>query len=306
VLERAEAAGIERILVPGFDLASSHAALVLAAARPELIQPAVGVHPHHAASMTEAAWAELEALAAESAVVAVGEIGLDFHRNLSPPDAQRDAFARQLALAARLRRPVLVHNREAHEEITSTLLAWEGPSRSVRGVLHAYSGDEEMAERFAAVGFLVSFALPLAFRSATGPRAAAAALPSGSLLVETDAPWLAPGGANARNEPTTALRVAAELARLRSDEVEGVVAQVRQAYERLVAPPPTASADDGGEPVVPAPATAIDAPAVVVQPPQAEAPASPRRFVFGLLAGIAVAVAVIGVVVWLLVLQSGA
>jgi TatD DNase family protein len=92
-----------------------------------------------------------------------------------------------------------------------------------------------MAERLVAAGFLVSFALPLAFRSATGPRAAAAALAEGSFLVETDAPWLAPGGAEQRNEPTTALRVAAELARLRGTSATQVAASVRSAYERLLA-----------------------------------------------------------------------
>ena len=209
------AAGIERILVPGYDLASSRAAVTLAAAHPDLLQAAVGIHPHHAAAAVDRDWAELEALAARPEVVAIGEIGLDFFRNLSPPQVQRDALARQLDLAARAGKPVLVHDRDAHEAISGVLLAWPGPGRAVGGVLHAFSGGAPMAERLVAAGFLVSFALPLAFRSATGPRAAAAALAEASFLVETDAPWLAPGGAEQRNEPTTALRVAAELARLR-------------------------------------------------------------------------------------------
>lgn len=235
VLRRAEEAGIERILVPGYDLPSSYAALALAASHPGLLQPAVGVHPHHAAATSAAAWNELEALAADPAVVAIGEIGLDFYRNLSPPDAQRDAFDRQLALAAATGRPVLVHDRDAHQEIGQRLLAWSGPGGGgVAGVLHAFSGDAAMALRLAAAGFLVSFALPLAFRSAVGPRGAARALPEESFLVETDAPWLAPGGGSERNEPTTALRVAAELARLRGVEAEDVVRGVRAAYERLV------------------------------------------------------------------------
>lgn len=189
--------------------------------------------------MTEAAWDELEGLAAEPGVVAIGEIGLDFHRNLSPPAAQRAAFARQLDLAARLQRPVLVHNREAYEEITAMLLAWNGPSSGRRGVLHAFSGDAEMAGRFVEAGFLISFALPLAFRSAVGPRAAAAAIPAASYLVETDAPWLAPGGAGQRNEPTTVLQVAAELGRLRGENAEEVAREVRSAYERLIGVAPS-------------------------------------------------------------------
>jgi TatD DNase family protein len=235
VLERAVAAGIERILVPGYDLASSAAAVELAAAHPGLLQAAVGIHPHHAAAASEAAWSELEALARRPEVVAIGEIGLDFFRNLSPPDVQRSAFQRQLDLAATVGKPVLVHDRDAHDEIASTLLAWAGPGGDrPRGVLHAFSGDAAMAIRLVDAGFLVSFALPLAFRSAAGPRAAAAQLPEGSFLVETDAPWLAPGGAEQRNEPTTALRVVAELARLRDADPAAIVASVRAAYERLL------------------------------------------------------------------------
>lgn len=181
------------------------------------------------AEASEADWQELAGLAAAPEAMAVGEIGLDFFRNLSPPAVQREAFARQLGMAADLGKPVLVHDRDAHAEIRSTLLGWGG-----RGVLHAYSGDAPMALEMTAAGFLVSFALPLTFRSASGPRAAAAAIGHGSFLVETDAPWLAPGGADARNEPTTAVRVALELARLRGAAPDEVVLQVRAAYDRLL------------------------------------------------------------------------
>jgi len=236
VLDRAAEAGIERILVPGYDLASSEAALALATRRPEMLVAGVGVHPHHASGTDEAAWARLEQLVRETAVVAVGEIGLDFFRNLSPPDVQREAFDRQLALAAGCELPVLVHDRDAHQEVLGALLAWEGRTRSsARGVLHAFSGDLAMARSAVGVGFLVSFALPVAFRSATGPREAAAALDAGRFLVETDAPWLAPGGTAARNEPTTVLRVVGELARLRDEPPETLTASVRDAFERLVA-----------------------------------------------------------------------
>jgi TatD DNase family protein len=234
VIARAREAGIERLLVPGYDLASSRAALALAVAEPGLVDAAVGVHPHHAAATTELDWQELAALAGHERVVAVGEIGLDFHRNLSPPDIQCDAFARQLAMAAELDLPVIVHDRDAHAEIRAALIAWRGRSDSaVRGVLHAFSGDEPMAVELAAAGFLVSFALPLVFRSAQGPRAAAMALPEDRLLVETDSPWLAPGGGEMRNEPTTVLRVAAELARLRTIEPEGLAASIRTTYRQL-------------------------------------------------------------------------
>ena len=233
VIDRAAEAGIERILVPGWDVASSEAALELAARHAPLVEAAVGVHPHHAAGLDEAGWARLEALAADASVRAIGEIGLDHYRDHSPRDVQRDVLERQLELAARRGLPILVHDREAHDAIADLLLAWAPrSSRSVRGVLHAFSGDRAMAERLGEAGFFVSFALPVAFRSAAGPRAAATALAAGEFLVETDAPYLGPDRA-LRNEPTTALRVVAELARLRGESAEALVGPLRAAYARL-------------------------------------------------------------------------
>jgi TatD DNase family protein len=235
VIARAVEAGIARILVPGYDLQSSRAAVALAEAHPELIDAAVGVHPHFSAAATAADWNELAALAAEPRVVAVGEIGLDFHRDLSPREAQRAALKRQLAMAAAVGKPVLVHSRDAHDEVRIALLAWEGPGEgALRGVLHCFSGDAALARDLAAGGYLISFALPVTFSSARGPRAAAAALADGTYLVETDSPWLAPGGGDQRNEPTTALRVAAELARLRGTSPEAIAAEVAGAYRSLV------------------------------------------------------------------------
>lgn len=236
MVERAREAGIERIVVPGWDRASSEAAVALAAEHPDLLVPAVGIHPHHAIDVTEADWAALEALAAEPAVRAIGEIGLDFFRLLAPADAQREALARQLELAGRLGKPVLVHDRDAHEEVTASLAAWPGPpGRALRGVLHCFSGAGGMAAQLAASGYLVSFALPVTFRSAVGPRAAVEALPADAILVETDAPWLGPGP-DRRNEPTTVLRVAAEIARLRGEE-PGVIAEAASgALARLLEP----------------------------------------------------------------------
>jgi TatD DNase family protein len=234
VIERAVAAGIERILVPGYDLPSSRAAVALAAAHPELIDAAVGVHPHFSAAPSAQDWDELAILAADQSVVAVGEIGLDFHRDLSPRDAQRAAVDRQLSIATAVGKPVLVHDRDAHDEVRAALLGWVGPGAGrLRGILHCFSGEAGLAMELAAGGYLVSFALPVSFSSAVGPRAAAAALPEGTYLVETDAPWLAPGGGEQRNEPTTALRVAAELARLRGTTPEAIASAAAGAYDKL-------------------------------------------------------------------------
>ncbi|MGH2401635.1 MAG: TatD family hydrolase [Candidatus Limnocylindria bacterium] len=233
VIERAAEAGIERIMVPGWDLPSSEAALELADRHEPLVQAAVGVHPHHAAATDERAWHAIEELALDSHCAAVGEIGLDFFRNLSPPDVQRAAFDRQLTIAAARDLSVIVHDRDAHHEVTAVLGRWSGrPNAQARGVLHAFSGDAAMAELLTARGFLVSFALPVSFRSAAGPRAAAAAIGPETYLVETDAPYLGPDR-DGRNEPTAALRVAAEVARLRGIEPQAVVDEARRAYERL-------------------------------------------------------------------------
>lgn len=216
--------------------------MTLAARFPDLLLPAVGIHPHHAAEVSEAGWARLESLAGEPSVRAIGEIGLDHYRLLAPAAAQQETFARQLDLAARVGKPVLVHDREAHEPVGELLEAWTGPSGAqLRGVLHCFSGDEAMATRLSAAGYLVSFALPVTFRSAAGPRAAAAALPLASLLVETDAPWLGPGP-DRRNEPTTALRVAAEIARLRGIGPEAVALAAAQGLGRLLGEAPTTDA----------------------------------------------------------------
>lgn len=234
MLERARAVGIERILVPGWDLASSEAAISLALDHGDLLDAAAGIHPHHVATATAEEWGRLEELAAQPTVVAIGEIGLDFFRHLSPAAVQRAAFERQLDLAASVGKPVLVHDRDAHQEVTDALLVRRGNRGGIRGVLHCFSGDPAMALRLADAGYLISFALPVTFSSAKGPRGAAQALPDGTFLVETDAPWLAPGGGGARNEPTTALRVAAELARLRGTTPRELARQASSAYGRLV------------------------------------------------------------------------
>lgn len=235
VIERAVASGIERILVPGWDLASSEAALKLAERYAPVVHAAVGIHPHHANEMDDEGWDRLALLAGEPLNRAIGEIGIDLYRNLSSPELQREAFARQLALAATHGLAVLVHDRDAHAEVTAALLGWSGRDGGIaRGVLHAFSGDAGMARSLTDAGFIVSFALPLAFRSAAGPRDAAPQVPDGRYLVETDAPYLGPDRER-RNEPTTALRVVAELARLRGTDPAALISPIRRAYEALVA-----------------------------------------------------------------------
>jgi TatD DNase family protein len=224
---------VARILVPGWDRASSEAALELAARHPDLLDAGVGIHPHYASAATAADWAAIETLAAGQGARAVGEIGLDFFRNLSPPDVQRDALARQLDLAARIRKPVVVHDREAHDEVTAALVDHAARATGVPGILHAFSGGSAMAAALVEGGYLISFALPVSFPKNTGPREAAATLSATNLLVETDSPYLGPASGD-RNEPTTVLRTTAVLAQLRTEAVEVVAAAASANLERLL------------------------------------------------------------------------
>jgi TatD DNase family protein len=219
-------------LVPGWDRASSEAAVALGAQHPDLLDVAVGIHPHYVAAATETDWTAVETLAADTGVKAVGEIGLDFYRNLSPPDIQRDALARQLDLAARVHKPTIVHDREAHEEVTAALVAHASHGAGVPGILHAFSGDAAMAHALVTAGYLISFALTVSFPRNIGPRDAAAMLPIANLLVETDSPYLGVAK-DRRNEPTTVLRTAAVLARLRDETPELIGAAARTAYQRF-------------------------------------------------------------------------
>jgi TatD DNase family protein len=202
---RARQAGVEAILVPGIDLESSRAAVALAEGHPE-VYAAVGVHPHEASTLNASTLAELQALAASPRVVAIGEIGLDFYRDRSPRAAQTSALEAQLDLAARLGLPVSVHCREAMAELLPRLQAWAaqvpaGLAGRV-GVLHAYSADRESAIAAIEAGFYIGAAGPLTFPSAADRRAVIGSLPAERLLVETDAPYLAPQAHRGqRNEP---------------------------------------------------------------------------------------------------------
>jgi TatD DNase family protein len=209
-LARARAAGVARILTVGTDPASAGDAVALAAAHPE-VYAAVGIHPHDAAAADDEALAAIAALARAPKVVAIGEIGLDYYRNLSPRDAQQQALRAQLALARELGKPVLLHCREAHADLLALLDAeGVGPAG---GILLCFSGDLEVARRAGALGLLVSIAGPVTYPNARRLGEVVRALGLASLVVETDCPYLPPQPwRGQRNEPaylgTTAARVA--------------------------------------------------------------------------------------------------
>ncbi len=219
VVERARRAGVRRILVPGIDLETSRGALRLAETYPEILA-AVGVHPHSASEYTSLVRDELESLCESPRVVAVGEIGLDFYRDRSPRKDQLEAFEDQLRLAAAVGLPVVIHQRQAAQALLERLLPW-ADGRERPGVLHAFSGEAEVAEPAVGAGFFLGLAGPLTFPKSGGLRSAAASLPADRIVVETDSPYLAPHPRRGeRNEPAHVALVADALAEARTLEPE--------------------------------------------------------------------------------------
>ena len=204
-LDRAEAAGVEAFVAIGSGYGIEHNARAVALAqRDARVWAAVGVHPHEAAELDDALRAKLETWISEPRVVAVGECGLDYHYLHSPRSVQRTVFAEQLALAGRHDKPVVLHVRgDEPNAFEEALELWLGEGGgALAGVLHCYTGTLEFAKRALDAGLLISFSGILTFKNDRGLRETARALPLDRLLVETDAPLLAPQGFRGRrNEP---------------------------------------------------------------------------------------------------------
>jgi TatD DNase family protein len=238
VIERAQASGVTVILDVGADLESSRAAVQLAQDY-DLIYAAVGMHPHDASRLDGATLAALRELARQPKVVAIGEIGLDFYRDLSPRDVQRRAFQAQLAWAAKLGKPVIVHDRDAHEEVMAILSGWaSGLKNSLlagrAGVLHTFSGDRAMAEQAIDLGFYISVSGPVTYHNAGQLPDVVRALPLDRLLVETDCPFLAPHPHRGkRNEPAYVRLVAERVAELRGMAFEDLAQATTANARRL-------------------------------------------------------------------------
>ncbi len=238
VIERAREAGLVAILNIGTDLASSRTTVALAE-QYDFIYAAVGVHPHDAKMVTAAVLDELRELARHPKVVAVGEIGLDYYRDLSPRPVQRRAFADQLALAAELALPVVIHSREAHDDVLAALREWKGlPPRGgvdgSTGVLHSYSAGVERLEEVLGLGFSIGISGPVTFPKASRLRAVAAAVPLERLLVETDCPYLTPEPYRGRrNEPSYVRYVVDAVARAQEVPAEAVAQATADNARRL-------------------------------------------------------------------------
>ncbi|MGQ9584768.1 MAG: TatD family hydrolase [Anaerolineae bacterium] len=225
VLARAQEAGVRAIVLPGLNLESSRQVIALAHRYPGLYA-AVGLHPHETRTLTARGLTELESLAGDPSVVAVGEIGLDFYRNLSPRETQVWAFGELLALARRVEKPVIVHDREAHEEVLIALREHAQEPGFRGGVLHAFSGGLDMALQVMEWGYHVGVGGPVTYPKARRTREVAAGIPPSRLLLETDCPYLPPEPYRGRrNEPAYVALVAEAVAGVRAIAQE-IVAEV--------------------------------------------------------------------------------
>ncbi len=213
VIQRARAAGVRFILNPGADLASSTEAVRLAEEN-EDYYAAVGVHPHEAKSVDDQVLALIKHLARSEKVVAIGEIGLDYHYDHSERSVQREVFRRQIQLAMDLHLPIIIHDREAHADVLEILKEEEAFSNGV--LLHCYSGSAEMARQYVELGAMISLAGPVTFKNAKKPAEVAQEVPLDHLLIETDAPYLTPTPHRGkRNEPAHVKWVCERIAELR-------------------------------------------------------------------------------------------
>ena len=192
VLDRARRQGLEGAVIIGMDVPSSRQAVDLAARHN--IFATVGMHPHDASCLDANALQSLREMASEPRVVAVGETGLDFYRNLSPAAVQRRAFQDQLALADEVGLPIVIHARQANEDAFAILREWAAAKRREPpvGVLHCFAGDAHLASEYAQLGFMLSFAGNVTYPNARRMQAVVTSVPLENLLVETDSPFLAP------------------------------------------------------------------------------------------------------------------
>ena len=235
VAARARAAGVTNMLiVGGVDEEEGHRR-ALRVAESLALPVSAGIHPHEARLASEAVYDELKHLAREKRIAAIGEIGLDFHYDHSPRPVQREAFRRQVRLAREVGLPVIVHTREADDE-TADLLESEGAAET-GGVIHCFTGGLELARRALDLGFLISFSGILAFPRTEVIQQVARDVPADRLLIETDAPFLAPPPHRGkRNEPAFVVEVARKVASLRGCSVEEVGAAAAENFGRLFSP----------------------------------------------------------------------
>lgn len=222
VIQRAQEAEVTTIMTVGTDPASCRRTLEIAEAYPYIFA-IVGVHPHNAAEIGEKDLADLQDLARHVKVKAWGEIGLDFYRNLSPPAIQKERFRQQIQIGKELGLPLVIHSRSATQETISILQ--EERAGEVGGVIHCFSGDAKTAQRYLEMGFIISIPGVITFKKAQGLREVVKALSLTEIIIETDAPFLAPvPHRGKRNEPAYVRFTAETIAQIRRQDIAEVAA----------------------------------------------------------------------------------
>jgi len=237
VVERAAQTGVMRIIIPAVDLVTGQEGIALAEAYTGVFA-AAGIHPNSTAAFVETELDQIAVQAAHPKVVAIGEIGLDYHWDDSPKPMQFRAFEAQLALAARLELPVIIHNREASDDVIRILETWAAtlpPSLKERpGVLHSFSASQAIAERALAINFYLGFTGPVTYKNADELRRVALQTPVDRILVETDAPYLTPTPHRGkRNEPAYIPLIAERIAALKTISLDEFAAATTANAERL-------------------------------------------------------------------------
>ncbi len=239
-MERASAAGVELILTLGENVVNSRGAVALAE-RDARVLAAAGVHPHDAKDVTRGDMEALLTLAQHPRIALVGEIGLDYYRDISPREVQRRVFGDQLEIAASIGKPVAVHTRDAHEDVLPMLEAWSRsiggsmPGDRPAGVMHYFSGDVALAERYIELGFVISVHTSVTHPKATQAQAVAREIPLASMVLETDSPFGAPQAYRGkRNEPAYVIEAAKKVAELRGADVEQVATATTHNAMRLM------------------------------------------------------------------------
>lgn len=232
VLERAAEAGVRRITSIGCasDLRSVSSAIEIARKYPDRISATVGVHPHDAKHLDDALCDAIRDAGTDPTVVAIGETGLDFHYDHSPHPAQEEAFRRQIAIAKELKKPLVIHSRAAPTD-TLRILS-EERAKDVGGIIHCFSEDAPFAQAALDLGFVSSFSGIVTFKKAISVQEAALKQPADALLIETDAPYLAPiPRRGKRNEPAYVAHTAACIAELRGEDPEALA---QTSYENAI------------------------------------------------------------------------
>jgi len=234
VIERALAAGVERMVAIGSgDGPPDLEVAVRLADQHACILATVGVHPHDASKATGETYSRLAELLNHLKVIAMGEIGLDYHYDHSPRDVQRAVFVEQMRIAQDAGKPIVIHTREAWDD-TFELLEKHWRPAGLPGIMHCFSGTPAEAQRSLDLGFYLSFGGIVTFPKALDIQAAARMVPADRMLVETDSPFLAPVPRRGkRNEPSFVVETARKLAELRGVSVEKIAEQTNQNFERL-------------------------------------------------------------------------